>query len=236
VIAAIVQARIGSTRLPGKVLMELSGKLVLEHIINRVKRSRLIDKIVVATTDKEENKAIIVLANKCNVASFAGNETDVLDRYYQAAREYQADTIVRITADDPFKDPEVIDRVIGCYLEHNGRIDYVSNTIKPTYPLGLDVEVFSFSAMERAWKETGEPYHREHVTTYIWGNPGKFRLENVAHDKNLSFLHWTLDTEDDLKFAREVYAALYREGEVFLMKDILDLLEKAPELRRFNEK
>ncbi|MFC1920729.1 cytidylyltransferase domain-containing protein [Chloroflexota bacterium] len=233
-IAAIIQARMGSTRLPGKVLMDLCGKPVLEHIIDRIKYSRSIDKIIVATTDSEKDKAIITLSRKCGVETFAGSEMDVLDRYYRAASEYEVDTIVRITADDPLKDPEVIDKVINSYFQNNGQIDYASNTIKPTYPLGLDTEVFSLKGLERAWKESDEQYDREHVTPYIWRNPQIFRLHNVTNDEDLSNLRWTLDTDDDLEFMKQIYTALYHEGEIFLMKDILDLLKKNPEMSRVN--
>ena len=174
------------------------------------------------------------MAHKCNMDSFAGSEEDVLDRFYQAAKEYSADIIVRITADDPFKDPQVIDKVIGRYLDFKGPIDYVSNTIKPTYPLGLDVEVFSFESLERAWREANDPFEREHVTPYIWRHPEIFNLANVENDENLSHLRWTLDTEADLNFTREVYSRLYGGGNIFLMSEILDLLDENPWLARLN--
>ena len=233
-ITAIIQARMGSTRLPGKVLMELSGKTVLEHIIDRVKRSRLIEKIVVATTAKDADRPVAALAARCGAGSFTGDENDVLDRYYQAALAHQARTIVRITADDPLKDPEVIDRVISRYLEDEPNLDYVSNTIQPTYPLGLDVEVFSLEALCRAWQEAGDPFDHEHVTPYIWRNPHVFRLENVTNAEDLYHFRWTLDTPDDFEFMQSVYRALYREGDIFLMDDILELLRREPELVRLN--
>lgn len=235
-IVAIIQARMASTRLPGKIMVNVAGKPILEHIIERIKKSQLIDKIVVATTVKEQDKPTIAIANKCNVESFAGSEEDVLDRFYQAAKVYEADIIVRITADDPFKDPEVIDKVVTCYLGYKSATDYASNTINPTYPLGLDVEVFSFDTLERTWREAKEPFEREHVTPYIWGHPEIFRLANVQNEEDLSHLRWTLDNEADLEFIQEVYAILYREGKIFLMDDILDLLKKEPRLVRINKK
>lgn len=233
-ITAIIQARTGSTRLPNKILIDIAGKPLLEHVIERVRLSRLIDKMIIATTTKERDQVILEMAQSWGIESYAGSEEDVLDRFYQAAKIYGAETIVRITPDDPFKDPEVIDTVISYYLKHKDEIDYVSNTIKPTYPEGLDVEVFSFEALEKAWKEAKNPSEREHVTPYIWNHPEIFRLANMENDEDLSHLRWTLDTEADLKFTREIYARLYH-GQVFLMKDILALLRAEPELSRINE-
>lgn len=233
-IVGIIQARLGSSRLPGKVLKQIAGKSVLEHIILRVRRSRLISRIVLATTVSEEDKKLIDLAKCCGVDAFAGSVDDVLDRFYQSARKFKADVIVRLCADDPFVDPEVIDRVIGRYLESNGALDFVSNTLKPTYPEGLDVQVFSFTALERAWREGRKPSEREHVTPYIWEHPGIFRLANVENEEDLSSLRWTLDYEADFKLAEAVYRELYREGQVFLMADIVKLLKSRPELASIN--
>ena len=233
-IVAIVQARTGSTRLPNKILEDISGKPLLEHVLDRVQLSRLIDRIIIATTTEEKDHVILEMGQSWGIDNYTGSEEDVLDRFYQAAKIYGAETVVRITPDDPFKDPEVIDRVIGYYLEHKDNLDYVSNTIKATYPEGLDVEVFSFDALERAWQEAEKPSEREHVTPYICNHPELFRLANVENDEDLSHLRWTLDTEADLRFTREVYARLYH-GQVFLMKDILTLLRAEPELAQINQ-
>lgn len=233
-IAGIIQARTGSTRLPNKIIKDIAGKPLFEHIIDRVRLSRLIDKIIIATTTKERDKIILEMAQRWGIESYAGSEDDVLDRFYQAAKIYGVETIVRITPDDPFKDPEIIDKVVGYYLGHQGSVDYVSNTIKPTYPEGLDVEVFSIGALEKAWKEAKKTSEREHVTPYIWNHPEIFRLANIENGEDLSHLRWTLDTEADLKFTRGIYARLYH-GQVFLMKDILALLHAEPELSRINE-
>jgi spore coat polysaccharide biosynthesis protein SpsF len=215
-------------------LLDIQGKPLLEHVIDRVRRARLIDRIVIATTVDEKDKPIIEFAKNRGIPYYVGSEDDVLDRFYRAAKKYKAKIIVRITPDDPFKDPEVIDKVIGYYLEHEGELDYVSNTIKPTYPEGLDVEVFSFDALAKAWREAKKPSEREHVTPYIWNHPEIFRLANVENEEDLSHLRWTLDYEEDLRFVREVYARLYH-GQVFLMKDILALLSAEPELARINQ-
>jgi spore coat polysaccharide biosynthesis protein SpsF len=210
---------------------------MLWHIIRRVKAAKLIDKIVVATSTKDEDKEIIDMARELGVESLAGSEEDVLDRFYQTARKYKADVVVRITADDPLKDPVVIDKIIKVFLENKDNVDYVSNTIKPTYPEGLDVEVFSFEALEKAWKETTSKFDREHVTSYLWRKPEKFRIVNVTNEKgDLSYMRWTIDTKEDLDFVREIFRCLYRKQEIFLMDDVLNLLEKLPEINKINEK
>ncbi len=233
-VIAIVQARMGSTRLPGKVLIDIQGKPLLEHVIERLRDSRFIDQIIIATTGNEGDRAIIEFAQSNGLSYYVGSEDDVLDRFYQAAKKFCTDTIVRITPDDPFKDTEVIDKVIGYYLENKDKLDYVSNTIKPTYPEGLDVEVFSFEALEKVWQEARKASEREHVTPYIWNNPELFRLANVESDEDLSHLRWTIDYEEDLRFVREVYARLYH-GQVFFMRDILALLRAEPELAQINQ-
>jgi spore coat polysaccharide biosynthesis protein SpsF (cytidylyltransferase family) len=232
-IAAIIQARMGSTRLPGKVMIEIAGKPMLWHIIDRLKRAELIHSIVIATTTKEIDKPIVKLAEDSGTGSYTGSEEDVLDRYYQAAKEFAVDAIVRITADCPLIDPRVLDRVIQRYLE--GDCDYASNTLKSTYPDGIDVEVFSYAALETAWKEARLASEREHVTPYIWKNPNKFRLANVENDVDLSYLRWPVDEKEDLEFVRQVYKHLYKEGHIFYMKDVLGLLEKYPDLKQINQ-
>jgi len=233
-ITAVIQARMGSTRLPDKVLADIAGKTLLEHVIQRVKASRLINRIIIATTENERDKAVIAFSEAHGIPWYVGSEDDVLDRFYQTAKRYRVETIVRITPDDPFKDPEVMDKVISYYLANKDKLDYASNTIKPSYPEGLDVEVFSFGALEKAWEEAKKPSEREHVTPYIWNHPELFRLANIENNEDLSHLRWTLDTEADLRFTQEIYARLYR-GQVFLMKDILTLLEKEPQLLTINQ-
>ncbi len=232
-VVAIVQARMGSTRLSGKVMMEIAGKPMLGHIIDRLKRAELIHSIVVATTDKETDAPIVKLAEDSGTASYAGSEEDVLDRYYQAAKGFVVDAVVRITADCPLIDPRVADRVIQRYLVED--CDYAANTLKRTYPDGLDVEVFSYTALERAWNEARWVSEREHVTPYIRKNPDKFRLASVESGVDLSYLRWSVDRPEDLKFIKQVYEHLYKEGRVFYMEDILGLLKKHPDLKQINQ-
>lgn len=235
-VVGIIQARMKATRLPGKMMADIAGKPLLWHVISRVKTAKLVDELIIATTTDREDDVLEKWAKDNNLRCYRGSVGDVLDRFYQAAKKYNADIIVRITPDDPFEDPEVIDKVIKYFLNNRDKLDYVSNFIKPTYPEGLHAEVFSFGALKRAWREAKTKTDREHVTTYIWNHPRKFRLANIEYEgkEDISQLRWTLDYPEDLKFAREVYARLYKEGEIFLMGDVLRLLKKYPELAKIN--
>lgn len=232
-ITAIIQARMGSTRLPSKVIKKIEGRPLLWHIIERIKHAKSINEIIVATTTNKEDEKIIKIAKKSGVKTFSGSENDVLDRFYRAAKKFNSDIIVRITPDDPFKDPKIIDEFVNYFLKNN--LDYVSNTIKPTYPEGLDIEIFSFKALEKAWLEAKLASEREHVTPYIWKNPKKFKIKNLSYKEDLSNLRWTIDYLEDLKFAREVYKRLYPVQKIFLMEDILKLFKKEPELQKINQ-
>ena len=232
-VIAIIQARMGSTRLPGKVLLDIMGKPLLAHIIDRILESKLVNSnIILATTTNPADHVLVDFANENHLDCFIGSEEDVLDRFYQAAKQAGADIIVRITADDPFKDPEIMDKIIQIMIDDN--FDYVSNTIKPTYPEGLDIEVFSFESLERAWKESKKTSEREHVTPYIWNHPDLFKLYNVKNDVDLSSMRWTLDTDKDLEFTKAVYERLYVPGKTFLMRDILTILNDEPDLQKIN--
>ncbi len=233
-VSAIIQARMSSTRLPDKVLANIEGKPMLWHVINRLKRTELINEVIVATTTNRKDEPIIELAKETGVESFSGSEEDVLDRYYQAAKKYKVDVIVRITADCPLIDSQIADKVIKYYLNNKNKFDYVSNILVRTYPRGLDTEVFSFNALEKSWYKTKKLYEREHVTPYICEHPETFRLANVENSKDLSYMRWTVDEEKDLEFVREVHKRLYKKGVVFLMQDVLNLLEKESELSKIN--
>jgi spore coat polysaccharide biosynthesis protein SpsF len=235
-VVAIIQARMGSTRLPGKVMMDIAGRPMLWHVINRIGHSQSVDEAVVATSTMEEDKVIASLAEEYGVGAFFGSDLDVLDRYYRCATKFHAETIVRITADDPFKDPAVVDLIVQTYLDRREELDYVSNTIKPTYPEGLDVEAFSYQALSSAWKEANDAFDREHVTAYLWRNPKRFKLLNVENRLgDMSQLRWTVDTPEDMAFARAVYGRLFHKKKVFLMEDILNLLKESPEIGRVNK-
>ena len=232
--ACIVQARFASTRLPGKVLLEAGGKSLLEHLVERLRRAEAIDEIVIATTVNSDCRPIIDLAEKCEVTWFAGSEEDVLERYLGAAREVNADNIIRVTSDCPLIDPVTIDRVVNCYL--SGNADYVSNTIERTYPRGLDTEVFSFAALEKAGELASEKQYREHVTLYMYRHREHFTLINVGAEPPLNRpeLRLTVDTEDDFRLITEIYEALYRPGEIININDVIKLFEERPELVQIN--
>jgi spore coat polysaccharide biosynthesis protein SpsF len=231
-IVAIIQARMCSTRLPGKVMKDISGKPMLWHVIYRVKYSKLINKIVVATSTNKEDDIIENFCKENRILFYRGDEEDVLKRYYEAAKIYNGNKIVRITSDCPLIDPEIVDIVIKEHLKDE--VDYTSNTIERTFPRGLDTEVFNFEALERANEMAKEKYQREHVTIFIYENPHLFKIKNVRNFKDLSHLRWTVDEERDLIFVREIYKRLYK-GNIFFMRDILEVLEKEPDLKRINE-
>jgi len=223
-IIAIIQARTGSTRLPNKVLKILYDKTLIEHIIERVEYSKLITDIVVATTTLEEDIELVRLLKSKNKNVTTGSSENVLDRFYNTAIYYHADIIVRITADDPFKDPEIIDNAIKLLIENN--YDYVSNTIKPTFPEGLDIEVFKFKALKIAYENAQLNSDKEHVTPYIWKNNNSFKIFNFEYTKDLSQMRWTIDYEEDYKFAQKIYQELYNKNKIFLFRDILNLINK----------
>lgn len=227
-VVAIVQARTGSTRLPGKVLAELAGEPMLARVLRRLARATTVDMVVVATTDLPEDD---VLAELCRVRCwpcFRGSGPDVLDRYHQAARAFAADLVVRITADCPFIDPEVVDRVVTAFLTAEPPPDYAANVLPPrSYPRGLDTEVLSTGALSRAWRADADPATREHVTQYIVRHPEDFTLLPVVHDEDLSALRWTVDTPEDLAFARRVYDHFGDDD--FGWRDLLALLAQHPD-------
>jgi spore coat polysaccharide biosynthesis protein SpsF len=234
-ILAIIQARMGSIRLPGKVLKNIHGVPMIERIIQRLLVLSDIDKIVVATTLLEEDNILVDWVNNQSLAKcFRGNEIDVLDRFYKCAKSEGADIIVRVTADDPLKDPRIIQKAIN-FLYDNKSLDYCSNTINPTYPEGLDVEVFKFSALEKAWIESNLPSEREHVTPYIWKNPNIFKLYNFEYKKNLSDWRWTVDKEVDIEFMNRIYEYFSNEPLVHF-ESVIEYIEKNPFLLKINNK
>ncbi|MNW42969.1 3-deoxy-manno-octulosonate cytidylyltransferase [compost metagenome] len=229
---AIVQARMGSTRLPGKVMNTIKDKTVLGHVIARLKKVKEIDEIVIATTKLSQDDIIEKEAHLHGVSVYRGSEQDVLARYYEAACEYQANHIVRITSDCPLIDPGVTSKIVDFYLNHS--FDYVSNCIVRSYPRGLDTEVFSYKSLERASKETTLQEQREHVTPYIYQNRSLFSVYDFIGEHDHSYYRWTVDTIEDFKLVSAIYDELYEEDFCFGWDKTLELMKQNPTLSLIN--
>ena len=221
----------GSERLPGKVLLDIEGQTMLERVVRRVQQSKSIDEVIVATTDRPADVVIAGEAERLGVKVIRGNEEDVLDRFRQAAVESGAATIVRVSADSPFVDPEVTDVVVDAFLAHD--VDYASNKLSPSFPLGLDVEAFSRDALESTWRDAVEAYERSHVTVRMYSAGASMRLLPVTTRPDRHDWRWTVDTPEDLEFARQVFRKLGR-GNDFSWRDVISLIEKHPELAAIN--
>jgi spore coat polysaccharide biosynthesis protein SpsF (cytidylyltransferase family) len=237
---AIVQARMGSSRLPGKVLELVAGRPMLWHIVDRLRQAPGLANVVVATSDAANDAPVRALCDEIDVACVAGSELDVLDRFVQAAEAHSADPVLRITADCPFVDPDVVGRVLALF--QSGDYDYAAAATggvafydtRPKFPDGLDVECFSFSALATANRDTRVRSDREHVTPYLYRTK-TFRVELLPCDIDRGQLRWTVDHPADLELVRQVYDALYRPGKAFGMHDILTLIDQRPELARLNQ-
>ena len=227
---ALIQARMSSSRLPGKVLEDICGQPMLWRVVDRARQAKQVDSVAVITSTHAADDAVERLCKEDNLPYFRGSLDDVLDRYYQAAVHFQADNVVRLTADCPLLDPKIIDKVVQTF--HQGGFDYVSNSLECTYPDGLDTEIFRFAALERAWKEARLTSEREHVTPYIFKHPELFRLGLVKHEEDLSALRWTVDTPRDLEFMRTIYNFI--QDEACGMDEILQLLKEHPEITELN--
>jgi spore coat polysaccharide biosynthesis protein SpsF (cytidylyltransferase family) len=230
-VVAIIQARMGSSRCPGKVLADVCGKPMIARVIERVRAAKRVDAVVLATSTLAEDDAIERFCLSQKVACVRGSQDDVLDRYYQAAKAFPAKTYVRITGDCPLHDGSVIDFVIREFLLRG--VDYANNTLRYTFPNGLDTEVFTQQALDQAWREATQPAEREHVTPYLRLS-GKFRTTCVEGTEDLAGTHrWSVDHPDDLDFVRAVYAHLGERD--FTFRDVLELLERQPELNRIQK-
>ncbi len=236
-IITVVQARFSSTRLPGKVLLPILEKPILIRIIERVRKAKFVGQLVIATSINSEDDQIEKLCNEYNFECYRGSLTDLLDRHYQVGLKYNADAVVKIPSDCPLIDPSIIDKVIKNFTENN--FDYVSNLHPATYPDGNDVEIFSFNALEKAWKEATKNFEREHTTPYFWENQNLFKLGNVKWETGLDLstsLRFTLDYFEDYQFIKNIYEELYPKNPDFSLQDILILLKEKPELLEINKK
>jgi spore coat polysaccharide biosynthesis protein SpsF len=231
-VVAIIQARMGSTRLPGKVLKGLVGQTVLGWVVTRTRRAALVNEVVVATTTERADDAIVQESECLDVACFRGSEADVLDRYYRAAQIFSADAVVRITADCPLIDPELIDETIQVFLEQG--TDYATNSLIVTYPRGLDVEVFTSAALGRAWSEAEKGYQRTHVTPYFYESVGLFRVSSIQADADYSRYRWTLDTPQDFQLIQAVCQHFGNRGGM-RWREILAFIDGHPEIGELNK-
>ncbi|MFO0795674.1 MAG: glycosyltransferase family protein [Candidatus Brocadiaceae bacterium] len=231
-ILAILQARVSSTRLPGKVLKPILDKPMMLRQIERIKRATLIDYLIIATSTDITDNPIERLCKENDLPFFRGSLKDVLDRFYQASMIYHPDHIIRLTGDCPLADPELIDTIVAFHRKNN--FDYTSNTIEQTYPDGLDVEVFRFSCLCDAWKEAVLPSQREHVTPFIYQHPERFRIGSFKNTIDLSALRWTVDESLDFELVTKIYETLYPGKPDFSTKDILGFLEGHQELKTYN--
>ena len=229
---AILQARMSSTRLPAKVLKPILGKPMLARQIERIRRAQTIERLVVATSDQPDDDAIAALCRQVDVGCFRGSRDDVLARFVGTAERYPAAQIVRLTGDCPLVDPAVIDAVVT--FHRDGGFDYSSNTLHPTFPDGLDVEVMRSAALSAAGREARDPFEREHVTPFLYRHPERFRLGDFRRSPDLSALRWTVDQAEDYDMVCAVYAGLYPVKPDFALDDILALFEKRPELAKIN--
>ncbi len=232
---AIIQARMSSSRLPGKVLLDIAGQPMLARVLERARRAKAVDDVMVATTNEAADDPIEAMCRERGYPVYRGSMFDVLDRYYMAARQAQADVIVRVTADCPVIDPAVIDQTVEAL--HTHAADFACNRLPPpwkrTWPIGLDTEVCRFAGLERAWREATEPYEREHVMPYFYDVEGRFKVVVVDHDPDYGGLRWTVDTAEDLQLLREIFSR-FHGSDTFTWLDILHLVEREPELQSIN--
>lgn len=231
---AVIQARMGSTRLPCKVLADISGKPLLWHVVNRLLHSKTLDKIVISTTTSPIDDEVATFCKQEGFYCYRGSEDDVLDRYYQTLKKYPAKRIVRITADCPLIDPSVVDDVVN--LQTSTGADYASNISPPTFPDGLDTEVFLFQTLDKVWNEANYKYQREHVTGYISDNPEIFKTANLKYARDLSHWRITVDYPEDFEVVRIIYDELYHGDNCFGLSDIEELIARKPEILELNKK
>lgn len=235
-VVAIIQARMGSSRLPGKVMKKLAGTPMIGHVVERALRIDGVDQVVVATTRHRRDEPLVrFLSETTDILVVRGPETDVLARYVQAAEEAEAETVVRLTADCPLICPAVSTRVVREFLTRPGDWDYVSNTLRRTYPRGLDTEVVSFDALTLAHREAHETGDREHVTPFIRRQPDRFRVRNVSDDTDRSWWRLTVDTREDLDLVSRVYSSLYSDDPFFDYTQLLECLERHPDWSDINQ-
>lgn len=230
----IVQARMGSTRLPGKILKPIMGRPMMDYLLERVQGIQIPHSLIIATTTNPQDDAIESFAKQKSILVFRGSEEDVLDRYYQTCCMYPADIIVRITGDCPLIDPAIIKRGIAIMQENSKKLDYVSNVLQRTFPRGMDVEVLTSDALKTAAKEASSTYDREHVTPFLYRQPERFHLANFTHTPDISNYRLTVDTAEDFVLISKIFEALYPNSKKFTLADILKAFDQHPEWKEIN--
>ena len=230
-ITAIIQARLNSSRLNKKILLKIENKNLLEHLFSQLSHSTQIDKKIIATTINKIDDEIENFAKLQNITFFRGNPLDVLDRYYRCAKFFNLETIVRISGDAPLIDPSIVDKTIEYYKKNN--FDYVSNFFNRSYPIGTEIEIFSFKTLEKCWMNAKKSSEKEHVTPFIYNHPELFKIGHIEYKKNISHLHWTVDQIEDFKLVELIFKKIKKRP--ILMDDILELLENEPELLEINK-
>lgn len=238
-VVTVIQARMGSSRLPQKVNLTLAGKPLLIRMVERVFRSKFIGTLVIATTTESSDDPLVKICEEQNLNVYRGHPTDLLDRHFKAALEYEAEAVVKIPSDCPLIDPGVIDKVLQYYLNNPDKFDYVSNLHPATYPDGNDVEIMSMTALKIAWENASKHFEREHTTPFIWENADKFRIGNFEWETGLDYSmshRFTIDYMEDYLFIKAIYDELYDRNPSFSLDSILELLERKPEIKKLNEK
>jgi len=230
--AIIIQARMGSRRLSGKVLMNITNQeTILQHVIKQLRFCKTVDKIIVATTLNQEDDKICDVCSELSIECFRGNEENVLDRYYQCAKKFSLSNIIRIPADKPLIDPKIVDNIANTF--NSGSYDYVTNFFPSTVPQGTEVEIISFNALEKAWKHAVLPSDKEHVTKYVYTHENEFKIFNVRNEKDFSKFRWAVDEIEDLNLVKEIIRRI-KKTPIFT-EDIIKLLDSEPQLRKINQ-
>lgn len=232
--AMVVQARMGSSRLPGKILKSILGRPMLSFQLERLRRVRRANILVIATTDRSGDDVLATFCSKERVAFVRGSEDDVLSRYHDALERFPARTVVRVTSDCPLIDPAVIDEAIAAFDAAAGRCDYLSNMLHPTYPYGMSVEVMSAQALREAHREARHPAEREHVTPFIYWHPERYKLKSLTMEPNLSHHRWTVDTPEDFELVSRLLSELYPRKPEFTLHDLLTVIEEHPDWSALN--
>lgn len=225
-----------SERLPGKVMLDIMGKPMIWHMYNRLKNSKLLTNVVISTGEFENNASICEYAQNQNIPYYSGSELDLIDRLYQTAKKFNASAIVRVTADCPLVDPNIVDNLISEFIQNYDEFDIITNCKTRTFPHGLDVEIYSTNILKKLWQEIKEPQLREWFSLYIEKNPTEFRILNITNSIDESSLRWTVDYPEDFEFIKQIYENLYNENTVFGMSDVLNLLKIKSDLIQINSK